>query len=95
VIAIESAQRTNSLIERAGFEFSIVLEMDQEIEDFPAAEIGDGRRLWKMSDELANPAEIGYFRSRPKSFEVDKPDIVLIPFSNGEFVFSGGRCLRV
>jgi len=94
VIAIESTQRTNGLIERAGFEFSIILEMEQKIEDLPAAEIGDGRRLWIVSDELPDPAEIGYFRSRPKSFEADKSDIVLIPFSNGEFVFSCGSCLR-
>jgi hypothetical protein len=79
MVAVEGAQGADRLVERAGFEFSINLKVDEEVEDFPRAQAGKmGVRI--VGGQLDDPAQIGGLGAFTQSFELDKPGELPIPF---------------
>lgn len=83
VITIERAQRADGLIESAGLEFTIDLEMGQEGEDLGLAQAWD-LGCGVVGGELTDPAEVGCLRAFTQPFELDKTSVVLVPFGRGE-----------
>jgi hypothetical protein len=79
VIAVEGAKGADRLVERAGFKFSVGLEVDEEVEDFPLAQAGKGG-VRIVGGELGDPAQVGGLRAFTQSFELDKEGELPIPF---------------
>jgi hypothetical protein len=79
VVAVEGAKGADRLVERAGFEFSIGLEVDEKVEDFPRAQAGKmGVRI--VGGQLGDPAQVGGLGAFTQSFELDKSGELTIPF---------------
>lgn len=85
VVAVEGAQGADGLVEGAGLELAVILEVDEEVEDLfgrQFREIGPGQ----MVGELADPAVVGFASALGESFELDEAGVVLIPIKRSEFV---------
>lgn len=83
MVAVEGAHAADGLIERGGGEFSLVLEVNEEIEHPLWRKRGE-IFMGKMAAELKNPAIVCLAAVFGKSFELDKPGEVLIPSSRCE-----------
>ena len=78
VVAVEGAQRADSLIDRAGSELALVLEVNEEIEHALGREFRQVI-LRVMVGELVDPTVVGFTSALGESFELDIPGEVLIP----------------
>ena len=67
MIAVKAAQCTHGLVESAGSEVALVLEVNEEVENGPALEIRD-RLVRIMPSELTHPAQVGLFGARAMPF---------------------------
>ena len=62
VISVEGTQRADGLVESAGRELAVVLEVDQEVEYFGLADSVNGTLRVKVG-ELSNPPEVDLLRA--------------------------------
>ena len=63
VVAVEGAQGADGLVERAGFELALVLEVDEEVEHLPAPREGDGSALGS-GRRVGGPSRSRFWRVR-------------------------------
>jgi hypothetical protein len=85
VVAIEGAKGADGLVDGGGFEVALGLEVEEEVEDFGAAQ--NGQVLpGIVIVELLDPAEVGLGGSFAEAFELDKAGEFLIPLLRSEDV---------
>jgi hypothetical protein len=82
MVAVEGAQGADGLVEGGGGELAVVLEVEEEIEDPAAVEIGE-RGAGVVVGELGSPAEVGPDGAFAQAFEVDEAGVILIPPCGG------------
>lgn len=80
VVAVKGAQRADRLVDGAGSQIALILEMDEEVEDTlgPQGRQVDAR---VVVGELVDPAVVGLASALGETFELDKASVVLIPSS--------------
>jgi hypothetical protein len=78
MIAVEETDGTKRLVDGGSLEASLLLEMDEEVEDLGRTDPGCGLVRVEMI-ELTNPPEIILFRLLTEVFEMDSPDEILVP----------------
>ena len=85
MIPVEGAQGADRLIEGAGPEAPLVLQVDQEVEDALGAE---GREIGVriVSGELLDPAVVSSARALCETFELDETGEALIPLGRSDCV---------
>jgi hypothetical protein len=82
MVAVEGAQGADGLVEGGAGELAVVLEVEEEVEDLAAVEIGE-RRVRVVAGELGGPAEVGFYGAPAEAFEVDEAGVILIPPCGG------------
>lgn len=85
VVLVEGADGAEGLVDGAGGEVALGLEVEEEVEDLSARQVGKVR-LGVVTVELPDPAEVGFGRSLAQSFELDKAGEFLIPILRSEAV---------
>ena len=85
MVAVESAQRTNGLVKRAGTELALVLQVDEEVEHALGSERGKVF-LREVSGKLADPAVVGQSAAFGEPFELDEAGEILIPNGRSDCV---------
>lgn len=83
MIAVEGAKGADSLVEGVGFEFALILQVYEEVENLLRAERGEVG-LGEMIGELANPAVVGAACTLREAFKLDEAGEVLIPLSRSD-----------
>ena len=87
MVAVERAQGADGLVESAGLEFALVLEVDEEIAHAAGVELGEFDLRVEAID-LMDPSVVGLASSLRETFELDKADVILIPRVRRECVMS-------
>jgi len=78
VVAIEKPDSTKCLVDGASFQFSLLLKVDEEVENLGWSDPGCGVvRIEEI--ELPDPPEIIRFRLLAEIFEMDSADEILVP----------------
>ena len=90
VVAVEGAQGTDRLVDRAAMEIPFGLEVDEEIQNLRLAESREVE-LGIMIGQLHDPPQVGVLGLLTQSFELDKARVLLIPAMRGETL----RCVFV
>lgn len=85
MVTIKGAQRADGLVEGGAGELSLVLEVEQEIEDLARVEIRE-RVIGIMIGQLRSPAEVGFYGALAQTFDLDEAAIILIPRGGRECV---------
>lgn len=83
VVAVEGAQSADGLVEGAGPELALVLEVDEEVEHAHRGERGEVL-TGEVAGELADPAVVSQAAALGEAFELDEAGEVLIPGSRRE-----------
>ena len=78
VVAVKGSQGADGLIDRAGAELSLVLEVDEEVEDSLGRELRQVI-IRVVVAELVNPSVVDLASALGEAFELDKAVEVLIP----------------
>lgn len=89
VIAVKGAQGADRLVDGGAGEFTLVLEVKEEVENLAGVEIGEAR-LGEVVGELGDPAEIGFDGALAQALELDKAGVILIPLGSDKVLVRRG-----
>ena len=86
VVTVEGAQTTDGLVEGGRGEFSLVLEVDEEVEHARRGQRGE-IFVREVTVELEDPAMVAITAALGETFKLDEAGEVLIPRSRCECVY--------